>query len=95
MPRSSITMNDPALLQAALDGLEAQKARIEQQIGQVRHLLGQRRPGTNSRDGRQSGAAPERKARELSPAARKRIAAAQKKRWADYRKKQAGSAKSE
>ena len=87
-------MNDPALLQAALDGLEAQKARIEQQIAHVRQLLGQRRTGTHSRDGRQASAAPERR-RELSPAARKRIAAAQKKRWADYRKKQSGSAKPE
>jgi hypothetical protein len=88
-------MNDPALLQAALDGLEAQKARIEQQIANVRQLLGQRRSGTSAKNGRQADAAPDRKARELSPAARKRIAAAQKKRWADYRKNQAGSAKSE
>ena len=95
MRRSSISMNDPALLQAALDGLEAQKARIEQQIAEVRQLLGQRRPGTHSKDARQSSAAPERKPRELSSAARKRIASAQKKRWADYRKKQAGSPKSE
>jgi hypothetical protein len=32
--------------------------------------------------------------RRLNPEARKRIAAAQKKRWADYRKKQAASQKS-
>ncbi len=32
---------------------------------------------------------PQEKGRELSPAARKRIAAAQKKRWAEYRAKKA------
>ena len=88
-------MNDPALLQAALDGLEAQKARIEQQIANVRQLSANAGREPVRKTGVESGAAPERTARELSPAARKRIAAAQKKRWADYRKKQAGSAKSE
>ncbi|MFN7922086.1 MAG: hypothetical protein U0Q16_18435 [Bryobacteraceae bacterium] len=36
---------NPALLAAALEGLEAQKARLEEQINQVRSLMGRRGPG--------------------------------------------------
>ena len=72
---------------AALKGLEQEKNRIEEEIRQVRGLLV-----------RHTGAAPAaapatvkekkpRKKRELSAAARARIAAAQKKRWAEFRKK--------
>lgn len=77
------SVQDPALLEAALEGLEIQKHRIEEQIEQVRSLLGH---GSHRR-GRPSAvqAAPAKK-RLLSPAARKRIAAAQKKRWAQFRK---------
>lgn len=80
-------VQDPELLAAALEGLEAQKKRIEDQISQVRALLGRRR-GRPAGD--QSAAAPAPK-RQLSPAARKRIAAAQKRRWAEYRKKAGGA----
>jgi len=85
MPRGS-NNTDPNLLRAALDGLEAQKSRIEQQIKDVQGMLGRRR-------GRPAAAAaatapPARRKRRLSAAARKRIAAAQKRRWAEYRKAQ-------
>ncbi len=79
------SVQDPALLAAALEGLEAQRNRIEEQIEQVRALLGQ----GPSRRGRPPGVANAKRAtkkRVLSPAARKRIAAAQKKRWANFRK---------
>jgi hypothetical protein len=70
------------LLQAALEGLELQKKRIENQIREIRSLVGRRRSlGENGED----GISPRPK-RELSPAARKRIASAQKKRWAEYRR---------
>jgi hypothetical protein len=77
-------LKDHGLLEAALEGLILQKERIESQIREVRSLLGRRR-------GAASAAAPEAtqtgpRKRELSEAARKRIAAAQKKRWAEYRK---------
>lgn len=80
-------MNDPSFLEAALEGLELQKQRIEQQIREVQSLLGKRRSrpvmpepvNGNVHEG--AG-----KKRQLSDAARKRIAAAQKKRWAEYRK---------
>jgi hypothetical protein len=79
MPRDTKLVADPGLLEAALEGLELQRQRIEEQIQHVRGLL-RRRRGTIA-----SEAAPTRR-RQLSPAARKRIAAAQKKRWAEYRK---------
>jgi hypothetical protein len=94
MPRTGNSLNDPSILEAALEGLEAQRARLDEQIKQVRQLLGT--SGGRRAAGRQSGgeapapaksaAAAPRKRRQLSPAARKRIAAAQKKRWAEYRK---------
>jgi hypothetical protein len=83
MPRVGKSIGDHSLLVAALEGLQLQKQRIEEQIRQVRLLLGKSagkrgRPtlsaNKNSGPGR------------LSPAARKRIAAAQKRRWAEYRK---------
>lgn len=76
------------ILEAALHGLEIQRDKLEQQIAQVRSVLG-RRVG---RPPKESGASSEHKAgssrprRQLSEEARKRIAAAQKKRWAAFRK---------
>ena len=84
MPRSITLSDDPVLLAAALEGLELQKQRLEQQIQQIRVALGRRRPA-------ESAEAAAGKKRQLSEAARKRIAAAQKRRWAEYRK--AGSPK--
>jgi hypothetical protein len=87
MPRAK-SVETESLLGAALEGLELQKQRIEEQIRQVRALLGGRRPGRVTSDSEPAAAKPARK-RQLSAAARKRIAAAQKKRWAEYRKQQA------
>jgi hypothetical protein len=80
------------ILEAALHGLEAQKQKLDDQIAQVRSMLGRRagRPAKStatSNAGAASGPAIHRK-RVLSPEARKRIAAAQKKRWAAFRKTQ-------
>jgi hypothetical protein len=79
-------MENRALLSAALEGLELQKQRIEEQIRDVRGLLGKgprgRPPGANNRVKR----GPSR----LSVAARRRIGAAQKRRWAEYRKSASG-----
>ncbi len=83
------------ILEAALHGLEAQRQKIEEQISEVRSLLGKR----VGRPPKAEAAAPAeessgtetratRKRRGLSPEARKRIAAAQKKRWAAFRKTQ-------
>ena len=77
MPRSISLGKDPVLLEAALEGLEIHKQRIEEQIRQIRSLLGRNPDETDH------------KRRDLSPAARKRIGAAQKRRWAEYRKNSA------
>lgn len=83
MARTAKTIRDQSLLTAALEGLELQKRRIEDQIQEVRLLLGK---GTGRR-GRPPGSAH--KAGRLSASARRRIAAAQKRRWAEYRKSSA------
>lgn len=77
------------ILEAALQGLEAQRQKLEEQITQVRSMLGGRagKPAKASAwagSSAMNGGAP--KKRILSPEARQRIAAAQKKRWAAYRK---------
>lgn len=88
MPRAKSVDNE-SLLSAALEGLELQRQRIEEQIRQVRALLGGKKPGRVTSDPEPAAVKPARK-RQLSAAARKRIAAAQKKRWAEYRKQAAG-----
>ena len=91
MARTSKPPVDQSLYAAALEGLLIQKQRVEDQIRQVRELMGKRRgrpPGAVSAAATSAVEKAPRKARHLSEAARKRIAAAQKKRWADYRKQQ-------
>jgi hypothetical protein len=83
MPQNTKLVSEPGLLQAALEGLHVQRQRLDEQINQVRSLLG-KAPGT-----RAGGRAASLGKRQLSAAARKRIAAAQRKRWAEYRKKAA------
>ena len=83
------------ILEAALQGLEAQRQKLDEQIAQVRSMMGRRagRPSksAHSRAGGIEAAsrAGQGKRRKLSAEARKRIAVAQKKRWADFRKNQA------
>jgi hypothetical protein len=76
------------ILEAALQGLEAQKLKLDEQISSVRSMLGGR-AGKAAKapvwaSSANNGGAP--KKRILSPEARQRIAAAQKKRWAAYRR---------
>lgn len=77
---------DPSILQAALIGLEAQRQRTDEQITQVKAMLGGRSRKAAGRTATLPG-----KKRVLSTAARKRIAAAQRKRWAEWRRKQKGA----
>lgn len=91
MPRSGTSIRNDSLLAAALEGLELQKQRIDEQIREVRSLLG-KGPGRRGRtaaatNGSETSPAPATKrGGRLSASARKRIAAAQKRRWAEYRK---------
>ena len=84
MPRLNL---NPEILTAALQGLEAQKARLESQIAEVRRML---RPRAQQPAAPASAPKPKRK---LSAAARKRMAAAQKARWAEYHQKRAAAEK--
>jgi hypothetical protein len=95
MARSVQPIRNPSLLAAALEGLELQRQRIDEQIKEVRVMLGQVRAKREkaAMAAATKPAVAKRPARRLSPAARKRIAAAQKRRWAEYRK--AGNHKSE
>jgi hypothetical protein len=82
MPRTAKGIKDISLLAAALEGLQLQKLRLDEQIAEVRALLGK---GTGRR-GRPAGSGAKRGPGRMSAAARKRIATAQKRRWAEYRK---------
>jgi hypothetical protein len=75
------------ILEAALHGLEAQKQKLEDQIAQVRSMLEGRQAKASVWVGHTTGNGPRK--RVLSPEARQRIASAQKKRWAAYRKSHA------
>jgi hypothetical protein len=80
------------ILRYALAHLEQERDQIQARIDHVHSQLGQKvsAPAASAAD----GAAP-RKKRTLSASARKRIAMAQKKRWAEHRKAQAKAAKAE
>ncbi len=93
MPKTSAKAPSKEILEAALQGLEAQREKLDQQIAQVHALMGRRVGRPSKRNGgtestSKAAAGKPRKRRVLSPEARKRIAAAQKKRWAAFRKSQ-------
>jgi len=65
----------PEIITAAIEGFESQKARIDSQIAELRAMLNGRQPT--------AAAAPQTTKRStMSAAGRKRIAEAQRKRWA-------------
>jgi hypothetical protein len=79
-------------LQAALDSLEREKTAIDAQIKAIRTVLGQAAPALTKGTATAGTTAAEpvtrrKRRRKLSAEARARIAAAQKKRWSDFRKK--------
>jgi hypothetical protein len=85
------TADDLSTLQMALVGYEIERRRIEDKIREIQaQLKGKNVAISAGADGRKPGVK-----RVLSPAARKRIAAAQKKRWAEHHRRQAMAAKGE
>jgi len=78
------TKLDNEILAAAIEGFEAQKKRLDAQIAEIRQLLhgGSAGPAATQE--------PARKRRTMSAAGRKRVAEAQRKRWAAI-KKQSGA----
>jgi hypothetical protein len=76
----------------ALVGYELEKKKIEERIREIRSQLGGGR--VTAKVGPALNQEPP-KRRKLSAAARKRIALAQKKRWAEHRRAAAQAAKGE
>jgi hypothetical protein len=74
MPTQKLTTE---ILAAAIEGFEAQKRRLDEQISELRQMLdgGRSEPVATPE-------APKGKRRKMSAAARKRIGDAQRKRWA-------------
>jgi hypothetical protein len=91
MPRGKSNQNAD-ILEYALMHLEKERDEIQARIDAVRRQLGSRTsaPAPSASVPASAPSAPRRK-RVLSEAARKRIAAAQKKRWAEHRKAQKAS----
>lgn len=90
MAKTSLLVDNTALYEAALEGLELQKQRIEEQIRQVRAVLGNRRISNRPEpvvvsESKVASAPRKTRKRNLSSEARERIAAAQKKRWDAFR----------
>lgn len=81
---------DSTTLQMALVGYEIEKQKIEDKIREIQGQL--RGTKVSMPSAAATKGAPGVK-RVLSPAARRRIAAAQKKRWAEHRKRVAQAAK--
>src|SRR5215468_2153490 len=69
------TQLTPEIITAAIEGFENQKARIDEQIAELRAMLNGRQP--TAADAPQST-----KRSTMSAAGRKRIAEAQRRRWA-------------
>jgi hypothetical protein len=80
------TGTDRDLLAMALVGCEGEKARIDAAIREIQAQLGHRGPGRPK--AATDGAAPKKRSI-MSAAGRKRIAAAQRKRWAALKESQA------
>jgi len=88
MARPSKNTKNTDILRYALTHLERERDDILQKIAHISQQLGERTASSGSEALQAGGAAP-RKKRVLSAAARKRIAAAQKKRWEAHRKAKA------
>ena len=89
MPRGK-TAEDLTTLQMALVGYRYEREKIDEKIRQIEaQLKGKKAPAKSAG----AGAGTKRVRRELSAAARARIAAAQRKRWAEHRKMKAAQGK--
>ena len=77
----------------ALVGYELEKQKIDEKIREIRAQLGGRVNGGAAANSAPARAAGTGRRRTLSASARQRIAAAQRKRWAEHRKKLAQSSK--
>jgi hypothetical protein len=83
MPRARSDQNRE-ILEYALQHLEKERDELQGRIDAIRRQLGGRASASNANSSASAAAAPRK--RTLSEAARKRIAAAQKRRWAEHRR---------
>ncbi len=81
---------DQTTLEMALVGYQIERQKIEDKIREIQARLGGGRVTAGPAAGAKKSAGTK---RVLSPAARRRIAAAQKKRWAEHRKRMAQAGK--
>jgi hypothetical protein len=81
MPKSTTT--DQEILEAALIGLQYSLASVDEKIKDLRRQLRGKASGDNVEPASEGATRPK---RVMSAAARRRIGAAQKKRWAAFRK---------
>jgi hypothetical protein len=98
MPRGRTASPDKITLEAALVGLELKRNEIDALISKIKKQLGPKYSALSFASAAAAFSGPggtatkgqgtPRKKRVLSPEARKRIAAAQKRRWAEHRKAQ-------
>ena len=92
MPRGRPATPDTTTLEAALVGLELKRTEIDGLISKIKKQLGGKSSSVSTVSSAAAGPKSQggpRKRRVLSAEARKRIAAAQKRRWAEHRKTQA------
>ncbi len=80
--------NTKRLLELALKGLEAERAKLDDEIAQIRTQLNHRPPAGQSAHTGNASAAPARprKRRKMSAEAKKRISEGMKRRYAELRK---------
>lgn len=92
MPRGRPS-SDPSMLAMALVGYEVERQKIDEKIREIRARLGGSKAAGRGAASAPAKAGGPRRKRTLSVGARRRIAAAQRKRWAEHRKKLAQSGK--
>jgi len=92
MPRGR-SAYDPTTLRMALVGYEIEKQKVEEKIRELRAQLAGAGASAGASVLAAAKAEAPRRRRPLSASARKRIAEAQRKRWAAHRKKLAQTAK--
>jgi hypothetical protein len=93
MARGKAHQSDDLTLQMALIGYELERQKIDDKIKEIRAMLGGKKVPLPSAGVTPPPAPAAGRKRNLSPAARKRIALAQKRRWAAHRKAKEQGAK--
>jgi len=93
MPRGRKPAQDRTTLEMALIGYEVERKRLSDKIGEIQSLLGRGKRAGGGPVAKKQAAAQGAPKRVLSAAARARIAAAQRKRWAEHNKQVAAAAR--